>query len=185
MPLSFSIPCESWGSATSSTCVMPNCDAFFQYSLRIVGFRDDPAQDLCDQQCQSFSIPCESWGSATLYDPDRDEFTVLSVFPANRGVPRLISCRLKASTVLPFQYSLRIVGFRDVLRFSMQWGILPFSIPCESWGSATLFWHQDLQKRELSVFPANRGVPRQSPGKRFIASRTTFSIPCESWGSAT
>ena len=64
----------------------------------------------------------------------------------------------------PFQYSLRIVGFRDmpVLEVTMP-PLHPFSIPCESWGSAT-------QMREST--------------ERAIR-KAAFSIPCESWGSAT
>ena len=43
-----------------------------------------------------------------------------------------------------------------------------FSIPCESWGSATQFHRGSVaQARILSVFPANRGVLR--PVKRKVA----------------
>ena len=39
--MSFSIPCESWGSATYHLSLCTNLITYnFQYSLRIVGFRD-------------------------------------------------------------------------------------------------------------------------------------------------
>ena len=62
----------------------------------------------------------------------------LSVFPANRGVLRPAE-RLGETKISE-----------------------AFSIPCESWGSATT------------------GFNPLTAGKF-----TTFSIPCESWGSAT
>ncbi len=65
-------------------------DDNFQYSLRIVGFRDNCDLDPWTDDDVTFSIPCESWGSATV------EYTV-------RVLPDL-----------NFQYSLRIVGFRDM-----------------------------------------------------------------------
>ena len=42
-------------------------------------------------------------------------------------------------------------------------GIRAFSIPCESWGSATTWsaWSEGTPKQKLSVFPANRGVLRR------------------------
>ena len=61
-----------------------------------------------------------------------------------------------------FQYSLRIVGFcdmEDVAKIVAVWEA--FSIPCESWGSAT--WRIHV----------------------FTLMTKAFSIPCESWGSAT
>ena len=173
-PRTFSIPCESWGSATIRTSgdrdrrfcfqyslrivgfrditrrwTMYTIDVDFQYSLRIVGFRDtgdrfDPVAFL-----YSFSIPCESWGSATGGDqaplpPHR----LLSVFPANRGVPRPRPRRQVWRVQQHFQYSLRIVGFRDGFGpAAFPFALSPFSIPCESWGSATgdeLIFHRFL-----------------------------------------
>ena len=61
----------------------------FQYSLRIVGFRDLIYGSILGSISTSFSIPFESWGSAT----------------SNQSIP-LLRCP-------GFQYSLRIVGFRD------------------------------------------------------------------------
>ena len=89
--LAFSIPCESWGSATS-------------------------VQFLRRGDTVTFSIPCESWGSATLSATEMAEGLVKN-----------------------FQYSLRIVGFRDFfLKMGLKGGASStFSIPCESWGSAT------------------------------------------------
>ena len=111
----------------------------FQYSLRIVGFRDM-------RRCvMKFVV----------------HFRTLSVFPANRGVPRLYTVYYVENPDIFFQYSLRIVGFRDpadsrstispylfqyslrIVGFRDSGSILfrrippAFSIPCESWGSAT------------------------------------------------
>ena len=61
----------------------------FQYSLRIVGFRDNGISANHLALYNSFSIPCESWGSATR-----------NLWPEMRRI-------------INFQYSLRIVGFRD------------------------------------------------------------------------
>ena len=61
----FSIPCESWGSATNSHQWQPVHRLDFQYSLRIVGFRDWMWAVLAVLALEAFSIPCESWGSAT------------------------------------------------------------------------------------------------------------------------
>ena len=112
----------------------------FQYSLRIVGFRDHRERLVVE------------WDSVEL-----------SVFPANRGVPRPIQRVHRAVHHPTFQYSLRIVGFRDRDHLpSCLPPLLPFSIPCESWGSATLGRRDSSRIRSIS-----------------------FSIPCESWGSAT
>ena len=85
----FSIPCESWGSATASITGRPRSRIVFQYSLRIVGFRDSPAME----------------ANASV--------STLSVFPANRGVPRLRKEEMGPDNLNGFQYSLRIVGFCD------------------------------------------------------------------------
>ena len=61
----------------------------FQYSLRIVGFRDLPEATRAASQ------------------------VALSVFPANRGVPRPYLDHFPPRGHIDFQYSLRIVGFRD------------------------------------------------------------------------
>ena len=162
--VAFSIPCESWGSATPDTG--PES-----------AIRDEP-----------FSIPCESWGSATLSASGSHHVLVtLSVFPANRGVPRhalkLVTVAIDATFSIPceswgsatsewshhpewaraFQYSLRIVGFRDT------------TMPAITAPTANA----------LSVFPANRGVPRHTDHRHFCGLIRPFSIPCESWGSAT
>ena len=111
---SFSIPCESWGSATQELEWRNTRVRFFQYSLRIVGFRDLNVGHVVHLVFQ------------------------LSVFPANRGVPRHGDTRQDTPVATAF------------------------SIPCESWGSATPTpsgsgWNAS----DLSVFPANRGVPRR------------------------
>ena len=95
-------------------------DVSFQYSLRIVGFRDLGGWGL--------KIPLE---------------IVLSVFPANRGVPRQKMVIVYFMSTIPFQYSLRIVGFRDL-------------------SSGAYMLNQII----LSVFPANRGVPRRGTSVR-------------------
>ncbi len=187
--MSFSIPCESWGSATSRTppcCSIITrtfsipCESWgsatvgvrgrtipvslpFQYSLRIVGFCDRLQARRVSQGTIPFSIPCESWGSATAENTAiHSEKSTLSVFPANRGVLRL---SMTSATAV------------------ISWS---FSIPCESWGSATHFQfpHFDLNLG-LSVFPANRGVLRLKMRPYTEDEVTPFSIPCESWGSAT
>ena len=112
----------------------------------------------------------------------------LSVFPANRGVLRPAWRGLGRRRTTGFQYSLRIVGFCDrelqttestskhLSVFPANRGVLrqalilkiparqdkAFSIPCESWGSATGCGSPSTRDWLLS-----------------------FSIPCESWGSAT
>ena len=62
----------------------------------------------------------------------------LSVFPANRGVLRLLNEAQVEEASEYFQYSLRIVGF------------------CDEWEL-----HVTFPSWNLSVFPANRGVLRQ------------------------
>ncbi len=135
----------------------------FQYSLRIVGFCDTPSAAQ-----NNFS------GN-------------LSVFPANRGVLRLPK---RASKLLcPLTLSV-FPANRGVLRHRIQMHLPDvsdsFSIPCESWGSATFKisphevleeWSfqyslrivgfcdetglvERIQCTMLSVFPANRGVLR-------------------------
>ena len=163
---SFSIPCESWGSATSVRQeIVVNIKPDFQYSLRIVGFRDFPPPS-SDRHISYLSVFPANRGVPRL---DRKRsiggVTPLSVFPANRGVPRRyvtapyyshVYClsvfpanrgvpRLSNPGKLPekkkdFQYSLRIVGFRD------------FSNPHDA---------ANALAASLSVFPANRGVPRR------------------------
>ena len=87
----------------------------FQYSLRIVGFRDLQILKMNNNTVVPFSIPCESWGSATHYQE-------LSIPTPPHS----------------FQYSLRIVGFRDnLVSANSPMRQTSFSIPCESWGSAT------------------------------------------------
>ena len=87
----------------------------FQYSLRIVGFCDEPGWEDIDVTS-----------------------LVLSVFPANRGVLRHIPVADLENAGGDFQYSLRIVGFCDLWRGGLDGTVYaPFSIPCESWGSAT------------------------------------------------
>ena len=117
----FSIPCESWGSATQKFDLISDLGKkLFQYSLRIVGFRDPPIRGL-----------------------------------------------LQKGT-LSFQYSLRIVGFRDI-PFARSGDVHcpAFSIPCESWGSATLGTSKvRIPTYDLSVFPANCGVPRHIASAR-------------------
>ena len=137
----------------------------FQYSLRIVGFCDMDVLKKEAATRVPFSIPCESWGSATRRASRASRTrTRLSVFPANRGVLRRIVWYAMHVTVVSFQYSLRIVGFcdekrvrdrvspRDGFQYSLRivgfcdyslvedhakFQAFPFSIPCESWGSAT------------------------------------------------
>ena len=134
----------------------------FQYSLRIVGFCDDQ-EALEGRECYGFQYSlrivgfCDS-DSHRHVQPNQK----LSVFPANRGVLRLRGgC---GGSFAP----------------------LAFSIPCESWGSATLIHNLRVMNRNrLSVFPANRGVLRHRLRWHLIPCIESFSIPCESWGSAT
>ena len=160
----FSIPCESWGSATGTTSPF-HVDTFnFQYSLRIVGFRDQKQARLIPLPSLPFSIPCESWGSATDQNPFcPHQDTILSVFPANRGVPRPRSGRIHHNLLLLSVFPAN----RGVPRLKQtRCGGLysaTFSIPCESWGSATQVTVRICLVYNLSVFPANRGVPRR-PG---------------------
>ena len=142
----------------------PSRDRDFQYSLRIVGFRDYYATLVFPCPRRSFSIPCESWGSATPRICIRDacDARPFSIPCESWGSATSfwIGCRVGRYS---FQYSLRIVGFRDIYGIrGYHNGVEAFSIPCESWGSAT-------------------GL---DPG-RYCFSQTSFSIPCESWGSAT
>ena len=163
VPVTFSIPCESWGSATNAEPTPAHHPLSFQYSLRIVGFRDK---------------------MVILSPPSRPK---LSVFPANRGVPRPYTFVKYEHGKRDFQYSLRIVGFRDILNSAGNAARVPsFSIPCESWGSAT-----NLPKPSIFYSPAF-SIPCESWGSATPARRSSnplssraFSIPCESWGSAT
>ena len=160
----FSIPCESWGSATLHVLRYTRVFSDFQYSLRIVGF--------CDI---TWSWTCRpaAW---------------LSVFPANRGVLRrttLTQPRLRISS--RFQYSLRIVGFCD---FALHHGgvrSLKLSVFPANRGVLRRRTRSTSSPASycLSVFPANRGVLRRPRDSDARAVRNTFSIPCESWGSAT
>ena len=186
----FSIPCESWGSATGvppgdgheherfqySLRIVGFRDsgngrdgdgrgASFQYSLRIVGFRDRGVTRGSRSTWTSFSIPCESWGSATELEAIGSDIVVkLSVFPANRGVPRPTTfvCHL----IIPTTFSIPCESWGSATallgKVSIEHTTNPFSIPCESWGSATL-----------------------GPNFGLSVDSRTFSIPCESWGSAT
>ncbi len=85
----FSIPCESWGSATGVDVGTAVGVFVFQYSLRIVGFCDYDDPHAFTPADMAFSIPCESWGSATC------------------------ATNLYHKPDTSFQYSLRIVGFCD------------------------------------------------------------------------
>ena len=85
----------------------------FQYSLRIVGFRDRNHVHFPLSIREPFSIPCESWGSATL----RRAVEELSLADFQYSL-RIVGFRDPADPVQrgrrsAFQYSLRIVGFRD------------------------------------------------------------------------
>ena len=160
---SFSIPCESWGSATPGISNVMFSFPPFQYSLRIVGFRDGYTFPDTFHVCHLSVFPANRgvprqirFFSALLAQSS------LSVFPANRGVPRLVLPRRMGGGEEIFQYSLRIVGFRD----------LPRSM-------------RSIMRSILSVFPANRGVPRLPPQSLPPPQPNAFSIPCESWGSAT
>ena len=186
----FSIPCESWGSATGGATWAARRGPVFQYSLRIVGFRDEAKglQELSERM--PFSIPCESWGSATGTEGEPNTHPQTSFS---------IPCESWGSATHQHR--------PDTLRAMRP----TFSIPCESWGSATRRFPNSMSCRKtLSVFPANRGVPRRVRSvahflsghifqyslrivgfrddlfRSFLyARRITFSIPCESWGSAT
>ena len=211
-PCSFSIPCESWGSATfPGDWVGITEPQDFQYSLRIVGF--------CDASLPYLYI---SYFTLSVFPANRGVLrrsrrrncrrrVHLSVFPANRGVLRqYASQHMKRSRILSVfpanRGVLRLIGVDHQSR-----DVVAFSIPCESWGSATCWKPFRCEGGEhLSVFPANRGVLRPpEPASRctgwtsfqyslrivgfcdhlfppfvFVAYMT-FSIPCESWGSAT
>ena len=135
----FSIPCESWGSATGFRGMAPGPLPAFQYSLRIVGFRD-------------LIIPGDVYLKTSF----------LSVFPANRGVPRLSISHNSLSILSHFQYSLRIVGFRDTVHCIGPLGKINFQyslriVGFRDCGSIGGDFHLHVA---LSVFPANRGVPR-------------------------
>ena len=111
----------------------------------------------------SFSIPCESWGSATpFWFKGREDFWVFQYSLRIVGFRDSIVRAVVSSLLVTFQYSLRIVGFRDrgdATHIKAKIGT--FSIPCESWGSATISnTSSESRTYSLSVFPANRGVPR-------------------------
>ena len=160
--MSFSIPCESWGSATTLYSCGQADGCAFQYSLRIVGFRDRAQAAGTRREWQLSVFPANRGVPRLSAYAQAYHVHVLSVFPANRGVPRLYS---RESGYSPY---------------------MAFSIPCESWGSATtsLSW-DTLFTFFLSVFPANRGVPRPLGTLGILGTVEPFSIPCESWGSAT
>ena len=88
----------------------------------------------------AFSIPCESWGSATRRgEPGHAQWSDFQYSLRIVGFCDVFQDRACAEEYLRFQYSLRIVGF------------------CDKEESLTV-----PTTLELSVFPANRGVLRQS-----------------------
>ena len=110
----FSIPCESWGSATFCRRPQGVSPWIFQYSLRIVGF--------CDQETHMRYV---STSGLSVFPANRGvlrllhtantckDIAHLSVFPANRGVLRQKGYTGPFWVQRDFQYSLRIVGFCD------------------------------------------------------------------------
>ena len=114
----FSIPCESWGSATSLMTNHHISRHAFQYSLRIVGFRDCECSTDHREYC-AFSIPCESWGSATAHKVITVFAAILTFsIPCESWGSATARCPNTAFCHPVFQYSLRIVGFRDALHAS-------------------------------------------------------------------
>ena len=128
----------------------------FQYSLRIVGF-------------------CDFW-------PSLERYRSSDVFQYSLRIVGFCDGRCVASPCeffrSHFQYSLRIVGFCDMPRHDRSLNhFRPFSIPCESWGSATLGrWTNDWMPYELSVFPANRGVLRQGDAEQGVVFTRDLSV---------
>ena len=162
---SFSIPCESWGSATRFSLRRIRSHSHFQYSLRIVGFRDQGCIDIYSPGYTTFSIPCESWGSATWRGNVKSrEVTPFSIPCESWGSA---TCRIDSTDASrnPFQYSLRIVGFRDPKTEVFAESVFSFQYSLRIVGFRDL--HMTLLSRlpreSLSVFPANRGVPRRDP----------------------
>ena len=170
-------------------CVRQLSDKPFQYSLRIVGFRDFRAATSSARLNGNLSVFPANRGvpRPELYPVlVRHVVLVLSVFPANRGVPRRRRSWTRLPSPLNFHYSLRIVGFRDARGEDCHLvpGAFQYSLRIVGFRDGFFAFPPPVNSR-LSVFPANRGVPRPErplPG-RCVSS--TFSIPCESWGSAT
>ncbi len=85
----FSIPCESWGSATLEIVRRQPQETRFQYSLRIVWFCDLTSETRAFVTLEYFQYSlrivgfCDNGFSECLL-PE----SYLSVFPANRGVLR-------------------------------------------------------------------------------------------------
>ena len=136
----FSIPCESWGSATlprpwppcppDGLSVFPanrgvlrpvvgvgetDLGLLFQYSLRIVGFCDvaELGLDLKVKPVFQYSLRIVGFCDDPA-DRGGGGPDHLSVFPANRGVLRHDMYEdPRGRYRVDFQYSLRIVGFCD------------------------------------------------------------------------
>ena len=110
----------------------------FQYSLRIVGFRDylhvlRYTRVFSDFQ---YSLRIVGFRDKIAHHAPHIAITHLSVFPANRGVPR----RIMYSLILPLS---------------------PLSVFPANRGVPRRVWYMTSgQDIRLSVFPANRGVPR-------------------------
>ena len=138
--MSFSIPCESWGSATQRCdqgMPSPLCLSVFPANRGVLRQPVDSADVI---RKMPFSIPCESWGSATHLD-DLGHGRHLMAFS--------IPCESWGSAT----YFCRPAIFIESQAFS---------IPCESWGSATPAGRRrGPRSLRLSVFPANRGVLRR------------------------
>ena len=177
----FSIPCESWGSATFWNDWKSYLFLAFQYSLRIVGFRDllyrIAAYTL--YVIFQYSLRIVGFRDHSSRHPRTSPYR-LSVFPANRGVPRQETslCFSRIWVILSVFPANRGVPRRILAR---SWGIRckTFSIPCESWGSATQL-NQVREKTNLtylSVFPANRGVPRPVSSHSFSSSYVLSVFP--------
>ena len=61
----FSIPCESWGSATKEVVIMARLLIPFSIPCESWGSATAAREVIRFSTVSSFSIPCESWGSAT------------------------------------------------------------------------------------------------------------------------
>ena len=208
----FSIPCESWGSATRVETPGVFYSITFQYSLRIVGFCDRAYFPNLSQEQLRFQYSLRIVG---FCDQDRRCARLgRQIFQYSL---RIVGFCDKEANHDPgyansnFQYSLRIVGFCDKpAKIPAPLRRRTFSIPCESWGSATprrsfpptrtATFQYSLRivgfcdgvwvgvcvgVDVLSVFPANRGVLRHGMRPKAGMPPSAFSIPCESWGSAT
>ena len=163
---SFSIPCESWGSATpAGNRSRPNHNTLSVFPANRGVLRPKPVSPPHSPRTSPFSIPCESWGSATLLSRLLREYSTIAFsIPCESWGSATYYLDPTEAQNLSFSIPCESWGSATMGRAfgSIMWAGT-FSIPCESWGSATSLRRRCRRGRSrdsLSVFPANRGVLR-------------------------